>query len=434
MLLDTVICALFVVAVVGSPTPPSSTRSNIGRTHRVLLNSRLSAVNSSKGFDPRTVREQLDFASRKYNATMGAYERNTGSPHPLSGRSNVRSVAKRTTNGNVPLTNYDADLWYGEIEVGTPPKTFTVVFDTGSSDLFLPFTECDGTCDGHTRYDPAASSSAKDSGQPFVLMYGAGETAGEEYVDDVFVGGYEDQTVGAAWLYSPEFSKDEFPPDGLSGLAFPEISQFEGSPLFQTLAESGNLPQSVFGFKLSTIPGESEMVIGGTNTSLYHSDTLTYVPVTEKGYWQVEMDGILRLGQDITESHAAPAIIDTGTTFVITSYPIAQSYYANISGATAHTEGGDTYWTIPCDTINSTVPTFTFGGRAFAVSPQTYNLGPDVLSSDCLAGIAASSGNGCVQPVVSLIRHFTIVGDVFLQNVYSMFDYANMRVGFAELA
>ncbi|KAG1825187.1 hypothetical protein EV424DRAFT_1603591 [Suillus variegatus] len=30
--------------------------------------------------------------------------------------------------------------------------------------------------------------------------------AGEEYVDDVFVGGYEDkdQTVGAAWIYSPE--------------------------------------------------------------------------------------------------------------------------------------------------------------------------------------------------------------------------------------
>lgn len=118
-----------------------------------------------------------------------------------------------------------------------------------------------------------------------MLMYGAGETAGEEYVDDVFVGGYEaqDQTVGAAWLYSPEFSKNRsFPPDSLSGLAFPEISEFEGTPLFQTLNDSSELPQSVFGFKLSTTPGDSEMVIGGTNTELYHSDTLTYVPVTER--------------------------------------------------------------------------------------------------------------------------------------------------------
>ncbi|KAG1766736.1 acid protease [Suillus placidus] len=420
----TAICALFAVAVVGSPTPPPNDRSNTGRTQRILLNSRSTAANSSKVFDPRTVWEQLGFAYRKYSATMGAYRRNTGSPHPLSSRFDVRSVAKRTTNGSVPLVNYNADLWYGEIEVGTPPKPFTVVFDTGSSDLFLPSTTCSVGCARHTQYDPSASSSAKDTGQPFVLMYGAGETAGEEYVDDVFVGGYEakDQTVGAAWAYSPEFSKDAFPPDGLSGLAFPEISEFEGSPLFQTLAESGELPQSVIGFKLSTTPGDSEMVIGGTNTNLYRSDTLTYVPVTNKGYWQVEIDAISRLGQEVVESQAAPAIIDTGTTFVITSYSIAQSYYANISGATAHTEGTDTYWTIPCDTINSTVPTFTFGKRAFNVSAQTYNLGPDVPSGDCLAGIAASSE-----------MEFTIVGDVYLQNVYSVFDYANATVGFAEL-
>jgi cathepsin D len=222
----------------------------------------------------------------------------------------------------------------------------------------------------------------------------------------------EDQTIGAARAYSPEFNKDvSFPPDGLSGLAFREISGFGGSPLplFQTLDESGKLPQSVIGFKLSTTPGDSEMVIGGTNTNLYHTDTLTYVPVTHRGYWQVVIDGISRLGQEVIESQAVSAIIDTGTTFVITSSSIAHSYYANISGAMAHSAGAYTYWTsklvtystifnlidvcicaVPCDTINSTVPTFTFGGHAFTVSAQAYNLGTDDLSSDCLAGIAAS--------------------------------------------
>jgi cathepsin D len=54
---------------------------------------------------------------------MEAYQRNTGTPHPLSSRFDVRSVAKR--NGNVPLVDYNADLWYGEIDVGTPPKKYT---------------------------------------------------------------------------------------------------------------------------------------------------------------------------------------------------------------------------------------------------------------------------------------------------------------------
>ncbi|KAG1723783.1 acid protease [Suillus paluster] len=363
---------------------------------------------------------------------MKAYERNTGSPHPLSSRFNSRPVAKRATNGDVPLTNYNADLWYGSIEVGTPPETYTVVFDTGSSDLcefsreFLPSDRCGFTCNGHKSYDPDSSSSAKDTGEPFLLTYGSGQTAGEEYFDVVSVGDYKvnNQSVGAAYLYSPQFSEYDYPPDGLSGLAFREISEFEGSPLFETLSESGQLPESVMGFKLSTTSGDSELLIGGTNPSLYRSDTLTYIPVTTQGYWEVELGSISRLGQEVDGSNDIPAIIDTGTTLVITSDSVAQSYYANISNATAHTEDGYTYWTIPCNMMNSSVPTFTFGGHSFTVSPQTFNLGPeDTNSTDCMAGIASSSE-----------MDFTIVGDVFLQNVYAVFDYANTRVGFAELA
>lgn len=46
---------------------------------------------------------------------------------------------------------------------------------------------------------------------------------------------------------------------------------------------------------------------------------------------------------------------------------------------------------VPCNTINLYVPTFTFGGRAFNVSAEAFNLGPDDISSDCMAGIAADS-------------------------------------------
>ncbi len=67
-----------------------------------------------------------------------------------------------------------------------------MVFDTGSSDLFLPASNCDSTYSGHTLYDPSASSTSSDVGQTFQFQYGDGSTvSGEQYTDTVTLAGYK---------------------------------------------------------------------------------------------------------------------------------------------------------------------------------------------------------------------------------------------------
>ena len=116
---------------------------------------------------------------------------------------------------------------------------------TSSSDLFLLDKYCTFNCNSHTLYDLKASSTSKKLGKKSSLKYGDGSSVSrEQYTDTVKIGGMTagPQTLGSTSVYSSGFSPDQFPPDGLMGMGFKEISEYQADPVSKHLSPTARLP------------------------------------------------------------------------------------------------------------------------------------------------------------------------------------------------
>jgi len=390
-------------------------------TAALLLGSASAGVHKMK-LKKVSLSDQLDYAS------IDTQVKHLGQKYMgIRPQSHADEMFKDTSlhadNGDhiVPVSNFLNAQYFSEITIGTPPQTFKVVLDTGSSNLWVPSQECGSiACYLHTKYDSSASSSYKKNGTTFEIHYGSGSLTGFVSQDTM--------TIGDLTVKNQDFAEATEEPglafafgrfDGILGLGFDTISVNRMVPPFYNMVEQGLLDEPVFAFYLGdTKDGDnSEAIFGGIDKDHY-TGKMTNIPLRRKAYWEVDLDSIT-FGDASAPLENTGAILDTGTSLIALPETLAELLNKEMGAK----KGYNGQYTIECDKRDSLPDmTFTLSGYNFTITPYDYIL---EVQGSCISSFMGMDFPSPPGPLV-------ILGDAFLRKWYSVYDLGKGTVGLAQ--
>ncbi len=172
---------------------------------------------------------------------------------------------------NVIIKDFSNAQYYGTVQIGTPPQEFTVIFDTGSSNLWVPKVNCKN-CGywfingGKKKYDESKSSTFTKDGSDFHIQYGSGDVQGffstdnVILADDLVVSDQKFAEVSDAGGLGAGYIMGQF--DGILGLGFEGLALGGAKTVFKNAIDQNVVEKSMFSFDLGDNT-EGELTFGG---------------------------------------------------------------------------------------------------------------------------------------------------------------------------
>lgn len=319
---------------------------------------------------------------------------------------------------SAPLDQDGLDFsYFSVVQVGSQMKKMWLALDTGSPSTWVFGTSCTSSvCTNHHTWDSSASSTYVDKLATFTVGYGSGTVSGHLGQDTMSIAGLDvNFEFGSAAAATQDFRN--YPIDGILGLGRSYTAGWDIPSFMDIVMQDGLIGSNIVGFSLSRAsdnPRDGEVNFGVIDTTKFNGD-LTYTAINADT-WTIPLDDTYVNGQACGLTGKS-ATIDTGTTYILIPPADAATLFSLIPGSFP---SGKNY-IIPC---NSTATLeFEFSGVKYSILPDDY--------------IGSASTGGCVSTIVahqSSGANTWLVGDVFLKNVYSVFDFDNSQIGFGARA
>ena len=336
---------------------------------------------------------------------------------PAGHQLKVKSDGGSGGEGDIVIKDYQNAQYYGDVGIGTPPQTVSVIFDTGSSNLWVP--NRNRYFQRHRLYSHDNSKTYHENGTKFAIQYGSGAVSGVFSNDNVKIGPFtvehytfaevSDTSGMGISYYMAKF-------DGILGLGWDSIVVGGGPTVFHELVAQKQLNEPVFAFYLTGDEAEpGELILGGVDEDHYTGEFHT-IPLSSTTYWEITMTG-LHVGKRMV-GNTQRAIIDSGTSLLAGP----QNDVAVLAEAIGASKilGGE--YSVDCDADGPDI-TFTLGEgdyeEDYTLKFEEYIL---KVGGQCILGvIPINTGNGPLW----------ILGDVFMRKYYVKFDYGDKSVGIA---
>ncbi|RHZ35690.1 pepsin-like aspartic protease [endosymbiont GvMRE of Glomus versiforme] len=321
------------------------------------------------------------------------------------------------------------DIFYmSPIKIGD--QEFRVLLDTGSADFWVDSNKCESKACNKSRGFDETSKSFFNLGESIFTAYGSGESivgmiSGK---DDVTIGNItaKNQTFGRAIIKTDDFFGP--PIDGILGMSLNSLSKLKAPNVFSTLIEQNKFLEPIFSFYLRRSKSDKDnnfatLTLGGVDKEKFSGDIVNNKVIGESGFWVINLEDVL-IDKNNLKIGKRKAIIDTGSTFIFTPFEDAKKIHEKIKDSI---NMGDGNFAIPCNTTS--VVSLQFNGIVYDIDPRDLSTNSDssIPKGFCASGIL---GTETISNSIAKTAEW-LIGNVFLKNVYSVFNTKEKTVGFA---